>query len=339
MSERPPGEISGEADAPAEDDEGAIGEGAGEREGPRILEPVRRNRLVSEPRRAGPLHDAEARIWRAAVRGGAIVLLACFVILTILAWSAIQISDRDNAERILKRTLAPLTEIDDLLAREYAGLIEEARQGEAATLEVPGYPLPIAIPASQLAGMTRAEVRAYLLDQSAQRLYADGVSAFQREQSAGGGNGLFSAEGAMRRTVGQLTQDTHQIAQIVGGLLAFVTALLVVGVFGSTQGFARMRHLGLAITIGTAPMVVAVVGVRFALRNLAEETEDPFNAELLTIGVQVLWIPIRNFVIFAILGLVILALGILMRLWERRMQEGDRPSAVDDGQQSRLRGF
>lgn len=339
MSERPPSEIPGEADAPREDDEGAIDEGAEGREGPRIVEPVRRHRVLSGQGRAAPLQDGEALFWRAAVRGGAIVLLACLVILTIVAWSAIQISDRDNAERILKRTLVPLTEIDEVLAREYAGLIEEASQGETSTLEVPGYPLPIAIPARQLAGMTRAEVRAYLLEQSAQRLYADGVSAFQREQSTGGGSGIFSAQGVMRRTVGQLTQDTHQIAQIVGGLLAFVTALLVGGVCLSTQGFARVQHLGLAITIGAAPMTVVVVGVRFALRNLAEETEDPFNAELLTIGAQVLWIPIRNFIIFAILGLLVLALGILMRLWERRIMESEGTGLGEEGRQSRPQGL
>ena len=139
--------------------------------------------------------------------------------------------------------------------------------------------------------------------------------------------------------MGQLTQDSHQIAQIVGGLLAFVTALLVVAVFVSTQGFARVQHLGLAITLGAVPMTVVVVGVRFALRNLAEETEDPFNAELLAIGVQVLGIPIRNFIIFAVLGMLILALGILMRLWERRVMEGEGPGPGEEGQQPRLQGL
>lgn len=347
MSERPPGEIPGEegpgdgaeAGAPAREEEGSIGEGAEGRERARIVEPVSLHRLPHATGRAAPLQDAEALFWRTALRSGAVVLLAGFAVLTILAWSAIQITDRDNATRILKRTLVPLTEIDDLLGREYEGLIRAAHTGEASTLEVPGYPLPIAIPTRQLAGMTRGELRASLLEQSAARLYTDGVSAFQREQSTGGGSGIFSAQGVMRRTVGQLTRDSHQITQIVGGLLAFVTALLVVAVIVSTQGFARVQHLGLAIMIGAVPMTVVVVGVRFALRNLAEETGDPFNAELLGIGVQALSIPIRNFIIFAVLGLGILALGILLGLWERRLLEGEWPGPEDEGRQSRSQGF
>ena len=148
------------------------------------------------------------------------------------------------------------------------------------------------------------------------------------------GDGILSARGVMRLSVGQLTRDNHQIAQIISGLLVFVTAVLTLMVVFLSDGFRRIRNVGFALTIGAVPMTLAVVGARFAIRTAAGDADDPFNEAFLDVGAQLLWIPIRDFIIFGVLGLLVLALGIALELWEERLDPADRPGAPEEERQA-----
>ena len=280
---------------------------------PEVLpaEPVRPSEWFT-----APLEEAGPDWWRAVLRWGAILLLAFFAIVLIIAWSAIQITGEETGQRIIQRSLLPITEIDDVLDMEYEVLVTEAwRNPDPATIMfVPSYPIRIPIPAQALATMSQEELRTFLLRESTERMYEQGVSAFQRETTSFSG-GLLAARGILRLTVGQITRDSHQITQILGGLLLFVTALLVGAVVLLSDGFRRIRNVGFAIAIGMLPMTLAVVGARFALRSAAVDTADLFNAALFAISVDVIGIPIRNFIIFAMLGSLVFGLGIVLDLW------------------------
>jgi hypothetical protein len=268
-----------------------------------------------------PLQETGTDWWRSVVRWGAVLLLAFFSILLVLAWSAIQTTGEETGRRIIQRSLLPITEIDDVLDAEYNALVSEARlnQDPATIVFVPSYPLEIPIPTQDLATMSREELRTFLLIESTARMYDQGVSIFQRESTGFSGGVLLSARGVLRLTVGQITQDSHQIAQIVGGLLLFVTAVMVLAVVLLSDGFQRIRNVGFALSIGMIPMTMAVVAVRFAFRTSADDAMDPFNEALFDISVDLMWIPIRNFIIFSVLGLLVLGLGIVLELWQDRV--------------------
>ena len=107
------------------------------------------------------------------------------------------------------------------MASDYDAIIAGAAASDAELVLVPNYPLAIAIAPEELAQMSRAELRARILSESAAQIYDTGIDAFEREDRAGGG-GTFSAYGVMRFTIGQLTASSHTLAQIVGGVLLFL---------------------------------------------------------------------------------------------------------------------
>ncbi len=304
---------------------------AGPPSGPVVVERFRRG---GPPR--GPLEEVGAEFWRTVVRWGAIIALAFFAMLTIGAWSVIQVTGEETAERIIKRSLVPLTEVDELLEAEYAAIVAAASESvdSETVLVISGYPLEIEIPTRELALLSREELRELLLNESAARIYDQGIIAFQQEPGGLDGDGILSARGVMRLSVGQLTRDNHQIAQIIGGLLVFVTAVLTLMVVFLSDGFRRIRNVGFALTIGAVPMTLAVVGARFAIRTAAGDADDPFNEAFLDVGAQLLWIPIRDFIIFGVLGLLVLALGIALELWEERRDPADRPGAPEEERQA-----
>lgn len=295
--------------------------------------------LAAEPMRpsewfTAPLEEAGPDWWRAVLRWGAILLLAFFAIVLILAWSAIQMTGEETGQRIIQRSLSPITEIDDVLDMEYATLVTEARLNPdpATIMFVPSYPIRIPITAQALATMSQEELRAFLLKESTKRMYEQGVSAFQRETTRFSG-GLLGARGVLRLTVGQITRDSHQIAQILGGLLLAATVVLVGAVMLLSDGFRRIRNVGFAVAIGTVPTTLAVVGARFALRSAGDDAADPFDAALFAIAGDVMWIPIRNFIIFAMLGLLVFGLGIALGLWREHVDRTNWQPEPREGRQ------
>ena len=299
-----------------------------------------------------PITDEEEAFWRAALRWGFTALLGIFFAFLILNWSAIQISDRAHAAAILQEALVPLTAIDDLLDREYESLVAEARRRDvnAVPVHLSGtdgpdgrplaqYPLVIVIPAEELATMSQADLRRHMLTESAARLYDSGVSAFKVGPDSGPSGGLLSPRGVARLTIGQLTNDSHQLAQITGGLTAFITILLFALVMVFSRDFGRIQNVGLALSLAAIPMTFVMVGSRFTLKIAADGTDDIFDEALLDIGTNVLWIPIRNYIIFAILGVLVLGLGLSVDYWSRRRAPPGRREPIEPERPERVTPF
>ncbi len=251
--------------------------------------------------------DGEAgRVRRAGVgRWLAVAGLGLMVALLTAGWSAVQLTKRGEAERAIGEALVPLTEIDRLLARDYDDLLAEAARGETASVIVEEYPLGVALPAAQLAGMSRAELRAWLLSESAARIYEDGVDIFAREGGSGGGR--FSARGVYAMTVGQLTERNHTIAIIVAAVLLLFVAPMLALATSAGSGTLRLRNLGLGLALAGGGLTVAALAAQLGLRLSADGSGDVFSAVLLDHAAELMGLPLRNGIIVGVLGLVVVA--------------------------------
>lgn len=291
------------------------------------MEPLR----AQQPRRIGETRIIdEDRTFQAAAQRWLIVgALAVGFAVLMMTWSAIQVTGRDNAERILQESMIPLTELDALLASDYDAIIAGAAASDAELVLVPNYPLAITIAPEELALMSRSELRARILSESAAQIYDSGIDAFEREERGGGG-GTFSAYGVMRFTIGQLTDSSHTLAQIVGGILLFLLIPFVAVVASRFQGIQRLRGMGAALALAGMVGTLVMLGVRAGLRTAADSALDPLNAALLEIGADASGIPIRNFIVLAILGLAIVAvtIGMQIMIWRAEAAPGRGNAAL-----------
>jgi NADH:ubiquinone oxidoreductase subunit 6 (subunit J) len=240
--------------------------------------------------------------------------LALVTGLLILAWSAVQLTERSQATRVLQQTLVPLSDIDRLLARDYAALQTQAQADAGGSVIVQSYPLGIAIPAAELSEMSRDAVRAHVLSVSAERIYESGAGAFAPDEAGRGS--FFSPSGVFALTAGQLTARNHTIAIIVGALLALFFVPMLVRALSEGSGAERARNLGAGLLLGGLGLAIALLVGRSLLRGVLS-TDDGFSDALLDVGLNAAGLPIRNGVIFGALGALVLAaaLGFETLLW------------------------
>lgn len=284
---------------------------------------------VSQPRLIAARESGRALVsWptRWALSTAAVVSLAVLVVV----WSGLRVTAEDHAKPLLARALVPLTEIDALLETEYAGLIADARESGRA-LPLPHYPLGVTVPAAELATMSREELRARVLEESAAELYANGLGEFRRQPGAENG-GLFSPRGVARWTIGRLTSSTHDVFWgVLAGALILAAPPLILAIALSHPS-ERLRNVAAILAATGTLLVVATVAARFALRVTADGADDPFNAALLRIGADALSVVLRNGLILLVLGVGTAALwlgtGPAEGWWRSVWGGAQRPGAV-----------
>ena len=281
------------------------------REAPRSAAPG----PVSQPRRVAPRAGDG---WSVIVRWGGVAAAAFMIGVLIVTWSALRATGRDEAEPLITRALISLTEIDALLDAGYDDLLAEAASRPGELLTLPHYPLPVSLGAAEIGNLSRDEFRARLLADSATMLHDDGIGAFRREPSTGGG-GPFSARGMIRWTVGRLTADTHELLWLALAVMLILAAPALIIVVASSAAQDRLRNLGIALLSGGLLIIITSLSARFALRVTADGAADPLNEALLDIGADTLAIVLRNAVIVAMLGLGLLGLGAAARALDGRI--------------------
>ncbi len=271
-------------------------------------------RTAWAPRGSFRVADEDARTQRQMSRWMGVGGLALVTALLILAWSAVQLTDRSQATQVLQQALAPLSDIDRLLERDYATLQTQAQAAGGASVIVQSYPLGIAIPAAELSEMSREEVRARVLSVSAERIYESGMGTFTREDAGQGS--FFSPSGVFELTAGQLTARNHTIAIIIAVLLALFFVPMLVRALSEGSGAERARNLGAGLALGGLGLAIALLVVRALLRGLLA-SDDAFSEALLDIGVNAAGLPLRNGLIFGALGGVVLAASLAFEalLW------------------------
>jgi hypothetical protein len=253
----------------------------------------------------------------------AIVLAAFF-----LAVTGVQITSEATAQRVIRRTVAVVTDVDLILPRAETELHKAAAQGQGDQVRVPGFPIPIDIPRSEAAAIQGQALRDRLLDASAHLIYDQGMSVWaQNDLRAEQRIEDVSSTGALYHSLGLVRDSTHTALVIVAillGLLALGLALLLlIGLRLQTQ----LLVLGVVIAVAALPSLAGAVALRFALRTAGSDA-DPFVSGLMNVGVDSTWVPIRNFLTLSALGFAVIATAGGLLWWQSRAGPGGQPARL-----------
>ena len=263
--------------------------------------------------------------WRNFFKWAAGVALVFTLGFLLLFLNAAQLTGRDVAHKGLTRALASITEVDALLADGRADLKAKAEETPDEELRLADYPIDVPLTSQQAQELSTPELRELLLSRSADKVYAQGVSAF-REEGRGPSThdiAILSPPGAVRYTVGLLTEDTHDAMWMTTVVLTGIAAFLALLLALLSRGYGRLTSVGLATLIASLPFLLFFVTVRFILRLASESEGDYLTAQLYELGKDVAWLPIRTGIAFAVLGLVFLVMGVGFSLLEgRRLSRG-----------------
>jgi hypothetical protein len=263
--------------------------------------------------------------WRNFFKWAAGVALVFTLGFLLLFLNAAQLTGRDVAHKGLRRALASITEIDAVLAEGRADLKAKAEESPDEELRLADYPIDVPLTSQQAQELSTPELRELLLSRSADKVYAEGVSAF-REEGRGPSThdiAILSPPGAVRYTVGLLTEDTHDAMRMTTVVLTGIAAFLALLLALLSRGYGRLTSVGLATLIASLPFLLFFVTVRFILRLASESEGDYLTAQLYALGKDVAWLPIRTGIAFAVLGLVFLVMGVGFSLLEgRRLSRG-----------------
>jgi len=253
--------------------------------------------------------------------------LAVLLTLFFLAISAVQLSSEGAGQRLLRRSVAVATEIDAVLPDIEAALHEQARQESGETIRVPDFPIPVDIPREEARRLEGPALRERILSGASARLYEHGTSAWSAaDPDARQSIETISVPGVMRRGLGLITDSSHDrmvIAAVVLGVLSALSAAVLVA---SLRSWGRLIALSAITILAALPLLAAAVALRFACRT-AQEEADPFVSGLLELGVEAMWVPIRNYLALTVLGFTALLLTLVL-MWASSRWSASRGPAT-----------
>jgi len=249
-------------------------------------------------------------------------LVAAFLAVTLTAFffflTAFQVSSDGTAHRILRRGIAITTDIDAILPQVTTDLHAAAQTSDHDPVRVPTFPVPVDIPKEEAGRIEGEELRQRLLDKAADRIYDDGMSAWAESDSNSNQNiARFSTAGGLHRAFGLVTQKWNTVYLIAAALFGFLSLVLSALLWISVKSYARLLALGATAATAAVISLAGVVAVRFALRT-AETEADPFEKELIDLGVDVVWLFIRNYLVLSLLGFAVLAIAAFFAWWQAR---------------------
>ncbi len=240
--------------------------------------------------------------------------LAVMLTLLFLAITAVQLSSQSVGERILRRSVAVSTNIDAILPDLQVALKEEARVGNADQVRLPDFPIPVDIPRDEALALEGRALRERILNEAGATLYREGMSAWADADDDGDQRiETISVAGALKRGLGLIMDENHDRMVIAAVVLGFLSAALAALLMASVRSWGRLIALSTVTIAAALPLLAAAVGVRFAFRT-AQEEADPFVYGLLELGVEAMWVPIRNYLALTVLGFAVVLVA-LMFIW------------------------
>ena len=240
--------------------------------------------------------------------------LAVMLTLLFLAVTAVQLSSQSLGERILRRSVAVSTNIDAILPDLQVALKEEAREGDADQVRLPDFPIPVDIPRDEALALEGRALRERILNEAGATLYREGMSAWADADDDGDQRiETISVAGALKRGLGLIMDENHDRMVIAAVVLGFLSAALAALLMASVRSWGRLIALSTVTIAAALPLLAAAVGVRFAFRT-AQEEADPFVYGLLELGVEAMWVPIRNYLALTVLGFAVVLVA-LMFIW------------------------
>ena len=260
------------------------------------------------------------------------IMLTLALIIFFMLMTAVQLTSETAGQRILRRGVAVTADIDATLPRIEFALRDAAQASQGADVRVPNFPVPIDVPEEQAARIEGAELRALILNQSARRLYDDGTSAWASNDEASEQNiEDVSTAGALHRGFGLIRDTWHNIFLVLAVLMGIISLILAVMLMVSLRSYMRLVALGAAAAGAGVISLAAAVGIRFAMRT-AETEADPFEQGLIDLGVDTIWVFIRNYLILSVLGFAVLAIACLALWLQSRASTRSTVSHFDSAQ-------
>lgn len=242
-----------------------------------------------------------------------------------------QLTTEGTGLRLLRRATVEITDLDGIMPSLTLGVHEAAADGAGSDITVPGYPIVLVVPQSQAAKISEEDLRAIIVDISARKMYADGMSVWtESDPESLQSIERFSTAGAVKYGLGLIRDSNHRLFRIAaiffGGLSAVMAVLLLIVVRGA---YMRMVALGSAIVVAALPSLAAAVGVRFAFKT--EDSDDPFTEGMLDIGADAMLVPIQDCLLLTLLGIAIAATGAGLLWWSSRRSEPPRTLEAPTG--------
>jgi hypothetical protein len=242
------------------------------------------------------------------------VALAVLLTLFFVAISAVQLSSEGTGQRLLRRSVAVSTQIDAVLPDLQTALRERAREGSGETVRVPDFPVPVDLTRDEALRLEGPALRERILSEASDRLYEDGMSAWAAaDPDARQSIETISVPGALKRGLGLITAANHDRMVIAAAVLGVLSAMCAALLAASVRSWGRLVALSVATIVAALPLLAAAVAVRFAFRT-AQEEADPFVWGLLELGVEAMWVPIRNYLALTVLGFTVLLLTLVF-IW------------------------
>ena len=259
----------------------------------------------------------------ASTWGLAAVLVFVFAAF-LLTLTAAQLTAEGSGKRVLRRSVAVITDIDNTLPRIETDLHAAAANSDSPTVQVPDFPIAVTLSRDDAQTLSGPALRQRLLDEGADRLYDDGSSAWSSgDPDAARSVPRASAAGAVDRGLGTVRDTTHLAFLILAVFLGLVAAAMAVSLALALPRDARLVTLGGVALAASLPLLAAAVALRFAFRTAGPDS-DPFVQGMLDIGADSMWIPVRNCFTAALLGAGVLASGLAVIWWEARRLGGGR---------------
>jgi hypothetical protein len=271
----------------------------------------------------------EPTFFRVASQWLTAVLLAFALVAFFFFTTAFQVTSEGTAGRILRRGVAITTDIDAVLPRLETELHVAARTTEGDTVPLANFPVPVDIPRDQAQSLAGEELRMVILDQSAERIYEDGMSAWAAGDTEGRQDiERVSTAGGLHRAFGLATQKWNTIFLVAAVFFGLLSLALIVLLWITLKSYIRLLAFGAATATASVISLAGAVAARFALRT-AETEADPFEQQLIDLGVDTVWLFIRNYLILSMLGFAALGVSALFLWWEARTAEQPSIRPID----------
>ena len=259
-----------------------------------------------------------------------LLALVLTIVLTLffLSIAGAQITSEGTGQRILRRAIAVMTEIDADLPRIEAGLHKAAAEGQGETVRVPDFPIPVDITREEAGTIDGARLRDRILEESARRLYDDGMSVWAAaDPNARQSIERVSTAGIIEQGLGQVRGSRHTafiVATVLLGLIsAALTAILAISI---RSYYVRLLAVGGVVLVAALPLLAGAVAIRFGFKT-GETEADPFVKGLLELGVDAMWIPIRDYLVLSMLGFALVAVAASCLWWQARERQVSRIDA------------
>lgn len=241
---------------------------------------------------------------------GFIASVALFGALSALV--LFQITAESPAKQSLRRATAALTEIDASLTRHYDDMQVQAEAAPPGTVIVfTDFPVAIELTREDVLGIPQDELRVLILNRSADRVYEDGTGVLRESAEDAGDLGLFSVAGFTDRALGLLTEDTHRLAAIATLILTAIAVGLMAAAVLAARSWGRLVTAGVIVGLaGLALTAAAAVVHTYASSQV--DVGEYLRAELFGITKDHAMVAIRTGVAFAVSGVLLAAIGLLM---------------------------